>query len=568
MMQASAEKPTRRQVLAAGAVVGGGLVLGFYLTPASGAQESAVGKTAKPGNFAPNAWLRIAPDNRITIIVDKSEMGQGIMTGLPMILAEELDADWSLVGTEFAPADPVYANPLLAMQMTGGSTGVPSSWDPLRRAGAEARAMLLAAGAARFGVPKAECRTEQSSVAHVPSGRSLTYGELVAAAAQLPVPNTVKLKAKGDYRLIGQPLGRLDTRAKVAGGAVFGVDVKLDGLLTATVIHPPVFGAAVARVENDKARGMAGVVNVLTIPSGVAVVADSYWHASRAAAALAIEWTASPNRTANDAAIRARLAARKDEDGSAVREDGAVKEALAAADKVLTATYETPYQAHCTPEPINCTARVTAERCEIWVPTQAQTIAQSVAAAVTGLDKARIDVHTTFLGGGFGRRIEPDIVAEAVELSKRLRAPVKVIWSRAEDLQHDHYHPATLIEMKAGLAADGTVRAWSHHLVSPSHMAGLMPFHRIARIPAALPAWLRSGLSGVGSYFVDAGVFREQATEGASNLPYAIANLRVSYTREEPGIPTGNWRWWRITRIASPPSASSTSWPGRRRRTR
>jgi CO/xanthine dehydrogenase Mo-binding subunit len=436
----------------------------------------------------------------------------------------------------------MYANPLLAMQMTGGSTGVPSSWDGLRRAGAQARAMLLAAGAARFGVPQAECRTEQSRVVHIPSGRTLTYGGLAAAAAQLPVPKTVTLKAKSDYRLIGQPLGRLDTRAKVEASAVFGVDVKLNGLLTATVLHPPVFGAMVGRVEDEKARGMAGVVDVLTIPSGVAVVADSFWHASRAAAALAIEWTTSPNRSVDDAAIRARLAARKDEDGSAVREEGAVKDVLATADKVLAATYETPYQAHCTPEPMNCTARVTAQRCEVWVPTQAQTIAQSVAAAVTGLDTARIEVHTTFLGGGFGRRLEPDIVAEAVELSKRLRAPVKVIWSRAEDLQHDRYHPATVIAMKAGLSRDGTVRAWSHHLVSPSHMAGLMPYHRIARVPAALPGWLRSALSGVASYFVDAGVFGEQATEGARNLPYAISNVRVSYTREEPGIPTGNWR--------------------------
>jgi isoquinoline 1-oxidoreductase beta subunit len=533
---------SRRQVLKASGAVGGGLLLSFYLPHGDTLAASTGEKAANTATFAPNAWLRIARDDRITIIVDKSEMGQGIMTALPMILAEELDADWSRVEAEFAPADTAYTNPLLAMQMTGGSTAVASSWDNLRRTGATARAMLLEAGASRLGVPTDECKTEKSRVLHKPSGKSVGYGELADSAAALPAPKNVRLKSKDGYTLIGQPRGRLDTAAKLEGRVVFGIDMKRAGLLTATVMHPPVFGAKVASFDSAKAGSMPGVREVLSIASGIAVVADSYWHASQAAKALEIKWTQSAIDALDDNAIRAQLRGRKDEAGSAVRKVGTVEDAFATAAKVISATYETPYQAHVTPEPMTCTAHVTDGKCEIWAPTQAQTIAQSVAAAVTGLDRDRIAIHTTFLGGGFGRRIEPDIVAEAVELSQKLRAPVKVIWSREEDLQHDHYHPATVIEMKAAFGTDGALRAWSHHLVSPSHMAGLMGYHRIARMPAGLPEWLRSGLSGVGSVFVDKGVFREQATEGASNLPYAIPHLRVSYTRQEQGIPTGNWR--------------------------
>lgn len=533
---------SRRVVLAGGSALAGGLILGFSLSAPSSAQERATNAPANARAFAPNAWLQISPDNQITVIIDKSEMGQGIMTALAMIVAEELDGDFAQVSAKFARNDPVYKNTLLGSQLTGGSTGVPSSWDNLRKVGATARAMLLEAGARELGVAKSECATELSKVIHRKSGKTVSYGDLAESAAKLKVPENVPLKSKADYTLIGKPIARLDTPAKVAASAQFGVDVEMAGLLTATVVHPPVFGSKLAALNPRKAKAIAGVRDVFEISSGVAIVADNFWRASKAAHALQITWSKSPHEGLSDAKISAQLRRRKAEAGSIARKDGALDEALASAAKVLTATYETPYMGHSTPEPMNCTAHVTDKSCEVWVPTQAQTIAEMAAAVVTGFDARQITVHTTFLGGGFGRRIEPDVVREAVEISKRMRAPVKVIWPRAEDIQHDAFHPATVIEMRAGLAADGSLTAWSHHLIAPSHMAPLMDYHRTARIPEWLPDWLRTGVSQGVSLVIDNRVFRDQATAGAHNWPYAVKNVEVSYTREEPGVPVGNWR--------------------------
>jgi len=541
-------KMDRRHFLKAGAAMGGGLLISFYLpggsvSSASSQTLAAATTNGRPGQFSPNAWLRIAADNAITIIVDKSEMGQGVMTALPMILAEELEADWSLVHTEFAPADPVYANPLVAgIQQTVGSTAIPAGWDTLRLAGATARQMMIAAAAARLDVPLAACKAENSKVVHTASGRSLSYGELASQAAKMAVPKNVPLKHARDYKLIGKPIARLDTPAKTNGEAIFGIDVKLPGLLTAAVVHPPVFGSKVKSFDATKAETLPGVKQVLAIAAGIAVVADTFWHANQAASAIDIMWTKTPNDNLDDAAIGAQWVQRKDEKGVRVRDDGDVDKVLSKAAKLVTAVYETPYQAHGVPEPRNCTADVRKTECEVWVPTQNQTFAHQTTQDLTGFTDAAITIHTTFLGGGFGGRYHPDIVAEAVQISQAVGAPVKVIWNRKEDIQQDNYHPAALIQMKAGLSSDGNPLAWSHHLVAPSHMAKIVPLVRYHKTPNWLPAWARSTASSALSLIVDKKVFKEHATKGAVHMPYSIENVAVSFTRDDPGIPTGNWR--------------------------
>lgn len=535
---------SRRQMLTVAAATGGGLLVAFYLAPRwLGGPERSSMPAPPAGEFAPNAWLRIAPDNTVTIMVDRSEMGQGVMTALPMILAEELGADWARVRAEFAVAHPVYGNPLgEGVQQTGGSTAIAAGWDILRRAGATAREMLITAAASRLGVPASECRAINSRVEHAASGQGLSFGDVADAAAKLAVPENVPLKPASAFTLVGKPLARLDTAAKVSGQAIFGIDVTVPGLLVATVIHPPVFGSRARRFDAGKAETMPGVKRVLSIPSGIAVVADTFWHASRAADTLKVEWEETPNDTLDDAAIGNRWAKIAETDGERVRDDGDVDAALAEAASVVVADYQTPYQAHAAPEPKNCTADVRDKDCEVWVPTQNQTFAHQVAQDLTGFGPDAVTVHTTFLGGGFGGRHEPDIVAEAVRISQALGAPVKVIWSRSEDLQHEHYHPASWIRMKAGLSDDGTLVAWSHHLVAPAHLANLMPFYRFQKVPGWLPDLVRSGVSAAIAPLIDKMVLKKHATEGAADMPYAVKNVAVSYSNDDPGIPTGNWR--------------------------
>src|SRR5437660_7141913 len=398
---------SRREFLETTAAAGAGLVIGFHL-PAGGRFAAAA---AAP--FAPNAWLRISPDNSVLIVVDCSEMGQGVTTALPMLLAEELDADWTKVKIEFAPADKAYTNPIFGMQGTGGSTSVRAAFTPLRKAGAAARELLVAAAAQTWSVDKAECRAEKGAVIHTPSKRRLTYGKLVEKAATVPVPQDVPLKDPKDWKILGTRVRRLDTPPKVDGSAQFGIDVKVPGMLVAVVARCPVFGGKVKSFDATKAKAVPGVRHVVQIASGVAGVADGYWSAKKGRDALDVSWDEGPNAQVSSASISQLFAQRAEQAGAVARNDGDTQAALQLATYRVDAVYELPFLAHATMEPMNCAAHVRADGVDIWAPTQFQTGAQGVGAKIGGVPPEKVQVHTTYLGGGFGRRFELDFIQEA-----------------------------------------------------------------------------------------------------------------------------------------------------------
>lgn len=507
------QSSSRRRFLKGSALLGGGLLIGFSLPPALRGAEAAT--AAAP--FAPNAWIRVGTDGAVTIIVDKSEMGQGVLTSLPMIAAEELKVDWSGIAYQQAPADKAYFNPMFGSQGTGGSTSVRASWMPLRKAGAAAREMLVSAAAKRWGVPAASCVARDGKVVHQASGRSLGYGELAEAAASLPVPDNPKLTDPADFRIIGQSLKRLDTPEKIDGTAEFGIDVTLPGMLTATTVHCPTFGGRWKTYNADKAKAIKGVRHVVALDTGIAVVADSFWQAKRGADALEIEWDRGSEAQLSTEDIRNTLKQAAAKSGAIARRTGDAHKALAGSAKVLEADYEVPFLAHAMMEPMNCTADVRPDGCEIWEGTQSQTAVQRTAAKLAGLDPSQVKVHTTLLGTGFGRRSEVDLTIEAVKISKAVKAPVKVLWTREQDTQHDFYRPATYNRLRAGLNARGGVEAWSHRIVGPSIMSRLFPNA------------VKDGLD-------------PSSVEGAADLPYGIPNIHVDYVMQELGVPVGFWR--------------------------
>ena len=447
----------RRHFLKVCAAAGGGLLIGVPLTHLS----SRVKADFKEGQGVQsdltseavtelNAWVHIDAQDRVTLTVDKSEMGQGIMTALPMLIAEELEVDWQRINTRFAPADPVYKNPALRAQVTGGSTSVSSSWENLRLMGAAARELLIAAAAEKWGVRKSGCYAENGRVYLKDDGRFFRYGELAELAAIQPVADTIALKKPEDFRIIGQPVKRLDTPQKTNGSAVFGIDVQVPNMRLATVIHPPVFGSTLRSVDDHKINSMPGDVKVVPIDNGVAVVANTFWQAKTAADALDIVWEPGGQEKLSSESIFSSWAEVAEKAGSEVRDDGDIDKVLGEATRVIEAVYQLPFQAHATMEPINCCADVRETGCEIWAPTQNQTGCHEIAAKLTGLEYGDIKIHTTYLGGGFGRRAEVDYAAEAIQISQAIRAPVKVIWSREEDIQHDYYRPANYNLLKAG----------------------------------------------------------------------------------------------------------------------
>jgi isoquinoline 1-oxidoreductase beta subunit len=504
---------SRRAFLKVASAGAAGLVLAFYLPE----HAEALAAADAPAVFAPNAWIRVGADDTVTLIIDKSEMGQGVMTSLSMLLAEELECDWKKIRAEFAPAAKAYFNPLFGAQGTGGSTSVRASWTPLSKAGAAAREMLIAAAAERWGVPASACRAENGTVVHPATNRRLSYGRLAEAAAKLPVPQNVKPKEPKDYRLVGKATKRLDTPEKVDGRARFGIDVREPGILHAVVARCPVFGGKVRSFDATKARAVPGVRHVVQISSGVAVVADNTWSAVQGRDALAIQWDEGPNAALTSAAISKLLAENAARARAAARKEGDVVAALASAAKKIEAVYEVPFLAHATMEPMNCAARVRPGGCDVWAPTQFQTGAQAVAARITGLKPEQVNLYTTFLGGGFGRRSEDDFVSDAVEISKAVAAPVQVTWLREDDIQHDFYRPASYCRFTAGLDAEGWPVAWIHQIACPSILS--------RRVPGAV----RNGIDGT-------------SLEGAADLPYAIPNLLVAYQLTETGIPVGFWR--------------------------
>jgi isoquinoline 1-oxidoreductase beta subunit len=505
---------SRRTFLVTSAAAGGGLLLGVYLPRSIGAKEQVADET-----FSPNAFVRIQPDDSITLIMPQVEMGQGTYTSMSMLIAEELEVDLAKVGLEAAPpSDKLYANPILGFQVTGGSTSVPGWWEPLRRAGAAARAMLIAAAAAQWNVDPALCRAEKGEVIS-PTGQRLSYGVLVDAATKLPVPDKIALKDPKDFTLIGTPAKRLDTPDKVNGKAKFGIDAMVLGMKFATVAACPVFGGKLKGVDDRKAMSIKGVRQVVRIDNAVAVVGDHMWAAMQGLAALDIEWDEGPNANVSTASIVQQMERASQNNGVIARRDGDIAKAMPAAARRIEAVYEMPFLAHATMEPMNCTVRVTKDSCDIWVGIQVVSRAQATAAQVTGLPPEKIQVHNHLLGGGFGRRLDVDGITQAVAIAKQVDGPVKIVWSREEDIQHDVYRPYYYDRFTAGLDEQDRLVAYHHRVTASSILARWAP-----------PAF-RNGLD-------------EDAINGAAKeMPYAIPNILVDYVRDEPpGLTTG---WWR-----------------------
>ena len=462
-----------------------------------------------------NAWLKIAPDNSVTIIVDRSEMGQGVYTALPMLLAEELRIDLDAIQIMAAPVGDAYVSPGNGGQITGTSNSVQESWEKLRIAGATARTMLIAAAARRWKVDPAQCRAESGKVINA-QGKALTYGELADSAAKLPVPKDVQLTPKNDFQVIGKSRTRIDTPGKVDGSAEFGLDVKLPGMLYAALAQSPVLGGKVKALESGAAEKMAGVRKVLITSSGVVVVADHFWQALKARRALNITWDPGANVALDSAAIQASLKKTAAADaGVPARTDGDVEAALKSAKQRLSAGYYLPLLAHATMEPMNCTADVKAGGCDLYVGTQVQQVSQTTAATAAGLAPSQVRVHTTLIGGGFGRRLDVDFIPAAVEASKALGVPVKIIWTREDDMTHDTYRPPAYEQVSAGLDASGKLSAWKLHITSPSITARMFP-----------------PVKGVD----------ESVIEAAVNNLYDVPHLAVSYSRQEIGIDVGYMR--------------------------
>ena len=511
---ATTQTVDRRTFLRVGVAAGGGLMVGGYLQSLIDADPSTA---AAAGLFEPNVWVRIAQDDTVTIMLSQLEMGQGVMTSMPMLVAEDLDADWKKIKTEWTPADPKYGNPNFGgAQLTAGSNSVRGMWKILRTAGGTARAMLVTAAAGTWGVDEGSCSTEKGEVVHNASGRRLRYGALVDKAAALPVPKNVTLKDPKDFRLLGQPVARLDIPAKVNGSAGYGLDVKRPGLLVARVVRCPVFGGKVESFDAAKAKAVPGVRNVVQISSGVAIVADNYWAATKGVEALTVKWNEGPLANLNSADISKKYAALAEQPGKVARNDGDVAAALKGSTRSFERVFEVPFLAHATMEPMNCTAEVRADGCDVWVPTQGQTASHQAAIAASGLPADKVKIHTTYLGGGFGRRGEADFVTEAVETSKAVGKPVKVVWSREDDMQHDYYRPVTYVRMWGALDPAGKPVAFMQRIVQQSLMKRL----------GALPP------NGVDFISVD----------GSAQLPYTIPNIRVEYIETDPGVPYGFWR--------------------------
>jgi isoquinoline 1-oxidoreductase beta subunit len=490
---------------------GGALLISGYIP---GLREQSTSEAA--GTFEPNIWLKIGSDDTVTIVLTQLEMGQGVMTSMPMLVAEELDIDFNKIKTEWAPADPKYGNPNFGgAQLTAGSNSVRGMWKILREAGASARMMLVTAAAQTWSVADNTCSTEKGEVIHKPSGRRAKYGTLVDKAAKLPVPKTVSLKSPKEFRLLGQNTARLDIPEKVNGKAVFGLDVKRPDMLTARVVRCPVFGGKVESFNADKAKAVPGVRNVVKISSGIAVVADNYWAASKGAQALEVKWNEGPLANLSSADIMKKYAALAEQPGKIARNDGDAQGAVKGSARSFERVFEVPFLAHACMEPMNCTADVRADRCDVWVPTQGQTASHEAAVAASGLPGKAVNVHTTYLGGGFGRRGEADFVTDAVETSKAVGKPVKVVWTREDDIQHDYYRPITYVRMWGTVDAGKPV-AFMQRMVQQSLMK------RLGSLPE----------NGVDFISVD----------GSATLPYDIPNIRVEYIEADPGVPYGFWR--------------------------
>ncbi len=508
----------RREFLKAGAALGGGLLISLYVpefVPAARATDSAV----KP--VALNAFVRIGTDESVTVISNHSEMGQGIYTSLPMLLNEELEADWARVRVESSPVDAAYNHTVFGIMMTGGSTTTNSEYDRFRKMGAMARIMLIAAAAQSWNVDPQTCRAQKGFVIHTPTGRRASYGSLAQAASQIAPPTDIPLKDPKDFTLVGKPVHRLDTPSKTNGTAQFGLDVYIPGMLTAVVARAPVFGGKVVSFNADHAQAIPGVVNVVQVPSGVAVIAKGFWPAKLGREKLEITWDDGPGVALSTVEMRVNFSALSKTPGLVARKVGDPAGALAGAAKTITAEYEVPYLAHCMMEPLNTVVDLHADRCEIWTGTQFQTGDRAAAAKVAGLKPEQVTLHTTLLGGGFGRRANPscDFVTEATEVAKAAKVPVKVVWTREDDIRGGWYRPMWYDHFAAGLDASGNPVAWTHTIVGQSIMAGTM-FESFG---------IKNGIDSA-------------SVEGAADILYGIPNLQVELHSPKNEVPV---QWWR-----------------------
>ena len=503
---------SRRNFLVGSAAAGGGLVVSLSLPLA---RSEAAGSE----NFVPNAFIRIGSDGEIALTMPYVEMGQGTYTSIPMLIAEELEVGLKQVHLEHAPPnEKLYANPLLGAQATGNSNAMRGAWKPFREAGATAREMLIAAAAKRWNVDPKSCRAREGAVIHESSGRRLKYGELAAEAAKMPVPAHVTLKTPEEFKLIGTPAKRLDMAGKVNGSAVYGIDARPPGVKIATLAQSPVFGGTVKSVDDAAARAVKGVRQIVRLDDAVAVVADHMGAAKKGLAALKIEWDDGRNATLATADIAAELEQATLGSGVVAQSIGDAGKAMASAATKVEAIYQVPFLAHATMEPMNCTVHFRKDACEIWIGTQAIARVQAMAAKAAGLPTEKVIVHNHLIGGGFGRRLEADGAVRAVEIAKQVDGPVKVVWTREEDIQHDAYRPYWFDRISAGLDEQGKPIAWKHHYAGSSVIARW------------LPPGFKDGLD-------------PDSTEGAIDLVYDVPNFHVEYSRVEPkGVTTGFWR--------------------------
>jgi isoquinoline 1-oxidoreductase beta subunit len=464
-----------------------------------------------------NAFLRITPDNRVTVVCGSSEMGQGVLTAIPMLLADELDADWKLVGVEQAPSDVAYKNPIFGMQATGGSTTIRAFYIPMRQAGAAAREMLVAAAAKQWGVKPASLKTSASHVIG-PMGKKLSYGQLVEAASRETVPSKPVLKTNAAFKIIGKPTRRLDTPAKINGSAMYGIDAHVEGMLVAVMARAPAPGAKPMKFDEAAAKAVKGVQSVIAIPHGVAVLASGYYAARMGRDALKVQWDLGANADLSAAKVQTMLSDAADKASAVAKTSGNTAAALDAAATRLSATYQVPFLAHAPMEPLNCLAWVQKDSVEIWAGTQSQGPASGIIANVAGVPVQNVKLNTMMLGGGFGRRFAPDFMIDATLLSKISGKPVKLIYAREDDMAAGFYRPASVVKFEAGLDAKGHPTALMAMTASPSIMAG----SGFMKIPP----------NGVDNF----------AVEGMADQPYAIANLHVAYGRAEPGPQVWFWR--------------------------
>jgi CO/xanthine dehydrogenase Mo-binding subunit len=529
-------KLTRRKLLVGTGVVGGGLIIGVSLSGKGPLPQTVA------NSFQPNAWLQLSADGEIVFQLDKAEMGQGVYTALTTIIGEELDVDPTRIRVEMAGVHPAYKNPAMGMQVTGGSTSVATAFEPLRKAGAAARNLLLTSAAQRWGLEKSSLRIDDGVVIHDASNRRASYAELVEGAKRLPVPENVSLKDPKDFRWIGKNLSRFDNRDKSTGAPIFGADVVLPNMRVAVVVRCPHFGGKALNVDDSAAKSHRGVDAVFPIHNGIAVVAQDYWQARKAAEKLVIEWNKGPLAGLSSADILANQEAvlANHEDPINALSEGDTETVLQQADVVIEARYSAPFLHHSPMEPQNATALVTGEKMEVWAPSQAPDFVQMLASEFSGFARDKITVHSTHLGGGFGRRAMTDFVGEVAAIAAQMPGvPIKLMWSREDDMRHDFYRPSTLHRVRAALDSEGKIAAYDHRLVSASIIQGMAATVVDGYLPNWLPKAMAQAIGRTAGSF--AGGRDTSMAEGAL-IPYQADNKKVEIVPYDPGVPLGFWR--------------------------